>query len=399
MPEQNLGSTKQFVPRGVDVQSWISFEHRIRERRFKALVEIITGAVARRDGVAARAALEEAQELRPSAPELDHLAVGVALLPTAVSSPASAVPSPPSSVYLWYRGLGAVAVLVVGIGLVIVIGRFGPGSLQETAASVIASPSPAVESETAPVDAPEPAPAPVPVDLAVAVKTPAAVAEPVGTASVSRASTANARPSEVLNPATFPLTGAEAANGAGGPPPEPVVQASREIPDDVIATGARIETRPGFTDVITAGSAIAANVMPQPVSVTAPPPPLPTTTASAGTSAILMRSDNTRVAQVLNQFASAFHRLDASAARAVWPTVDERALTRAFASLESQDVSFDRCDIDVKGDLASASCRGTASYVVKIGNRQARTEPRQWNFELKLRGDDWKIEKAQATAR
>jgi hypothetical protein len=111
------------------------------------------------------------------------------------------------------------------------------------------------------------------------------------------------------------------------------------------------------------------------------------------------RSDNTRVAQVLNQYARACERLDPTAARAVWPTVDERALTRAFASLESQDVSFDRCDIDVKGNVASASCRGTASYVGKIGNRQPRTEARQWNFELKLHGDDWKIEKAQALAR
>jgi hypothetical protein len=109
------------------------------------------------------------------------------------------------------------------------------------------------------------------------------------------------------------------------------------------------------------------------------------------------RSDNSRVAQVLNQYARAFDRLDPGAARAVWPTVDERALARAFASLESQDVSFSYCDIDIKGAQASASCRGTASYVGKVGNRQARTEPRQWNFELKLHGDDWKIEKAVAS--
>jgi len=176
-----------------------------------------------------------------------------------------------------------------------------------------------------------------------------------------------------------------------------VVQASREGSDSDAAAAARSDNRPAFTDVITPSPAIAANVMPQPVSITAPPPPA--ATASAAGSTIAPRSDNSRVAQVLNQYARAYGRLDPGAARAVWPTVDERALTRAFASLESQDVSFDRCDIDVKGNLASASCRGTASYVGKVGSRQARTEPRQWNFELKLHGDDWKIEKAQASAR
>ena len=78
----------------------------------------------------------------------------------------------------------------------------------------------------------------------------------------------------------------------------------------------------------------------------------------------------------------------------MWPTVDERALSRAFASLESQHVSFDNCSIDVKGATASALCQGRTSYVGKVGNRQLHTEPRQWRFELKLQGDDWKIARA-----
>jgi hypothetical protein len=54
MDQRNVGSTKQFVPSGVDAQSWIGFEHRIQERRFNALVETITGAVARRASPRAR---------------------------------------------------------------------------------------------------------------------------------------------------------------------------------------------------------------------------------------------------------------------------------------------------------------------------------------------------------
>src|SRR5215212_6095532 len=179
MDERNFGSAKQFVPSGVDAQSWIGFEHRIQERRFNALVETITGAVARRDGIAARAALEEARELRPDAPELERLAPRVALLPVAV-------PSATTSAYLWYRGLGAVAMFVVGIGLVIGIEHIGPASRNDTPASVMASasappalvtPSPAFGA-AAPALTPEPAPALVAVGAPLGVKSTAAVVAP-----------------------------------------------------------------------------------------------------------------------------------------------------------------------------------------------------------------------------
>jgi hypothetical protein len=142
--------------------------------------------------------------------------------------------------------------------------------------------------------------------------------------------------------------------------------------------------------------------------ITLPPsPPLPaTTTASApaavvpGASAVIAvapRADESRVTQVLHQYARAYGRLDASAARAVWPSVDERALARAFAGLQSQAVSFDNCNVNVNGATATASCRGRAIYVGKIGSREPRTEMRQWTFALRRDADDaWKIETAQA---
>jgi hypothetical protein len=415
MSEGNLGSSKRFVPSGVDAQSWIGFEHRIQERRFKALVETITSAVARRDGVAARLAFEEARELRPAAPELEALSARVALVPMAVPSAAAAA-------YVWYRGLGAVAMFGVGVGLVMGIESLRPATAGQSPVATVASATPrtdaapppiatavaaplavapAAESSPAVVDSTTPAVVEAPI---VATPIPAPVVavdrkreEPVGTAGVSRASTVDARPAAVPNRSTFRPT-AETAGDSGGRGVEPAVQAGRQVSDDNLATITRSENRPGFIEVGPPAPAIAANVIPQPVSVTAPPSLAATTTGAAG-SALTARSDNTRVAQVLNQYARAYGQLDSTAARAVWPTVDERALTRAFASLESQDVSFDRCDIDVKGNQASASCRGTASYVGKVGSRQARTEARQWNFELKLHGDDWKIEKAQASAR
>ena len=67
------------------------------------------------------------------------------------------------------------------------------------------------------------------------------------------------------------------------------------------------------------------------------------------------------------------------------------ALQRAFDALSSQKVSFNTCDIQVRGTTAQASCRGTASYVGKVGSG---TEPRTVKFELKRDGDAWRIEKA-----
>ena len=405
MSQGNLGPSKQFVPSGVDAQSWIGFEQRIQERRFKALIVTIQDAIASRDGIAARTALEEARELRPAAPELDALTARVALLPTGMQTAGSAA-------FHWYRGLGAVAMFGVGVGLVIGIESFRSAAGPAAPVKVIAS-----AAAAAPAAAPAPAAIPIPIEAAVPVPiaaappltdsaisavplAPAATVaptreEPVGTAGVSRAPRTGAATAGTPNRATFRTAAPDVV--------EPAVSASREIPDDYVAPSPRSETRPGYAEAAPAGPSFAANIVPQPVSITAPPPPPPTLPATTSTVAtattVAPRGDNSRVAQVLNQYARAYDRLDPTAARAVWPTVDERALARAFASLESQDVSFDSCDIDIKGTQASASCRGTASYVGKIGNRQARTEPRQWNFELKLHGDDWKIEKALASAR
>jgi hypothetical protein len=103
-----------------------------------------------------------------------------------------------------------------------------------------------------------------------------------------------------------------------------------------------------------------------------------------------------RVAAALDAYAHAFARLDARAARFVWPTVDERALARAFEGLASQNVVFDDCAIDVRGTSAHAACRGTASYVTKVGRDNVRVEPRTWRFELQRDGEAWKIASAEA---
>jgi hypothetical protein len=107
-------------------------------------------------------------------------------------------------------------------------------------------------------------------------------------------------------------------------------------------------------------------------------------------------SERSQIADVLHRYARAYGDLNVSAAREVWPDVDHRALTRAFDSLASQTVSFDECRIDISGTVAQASCRGEASYVVKVGHNEPRTEARTWRFQLRRDGGSWKIASAEA---
>ncbi len=110
--------------------------------------------------------------------------------------------------------------------------------------------------------------------------------------------------------------------------------------------------------------------------------------------------DEPAVRAVLQQYGAAYTRLDARAARAVWPSVDVRALARAFDELESQEVVLGRCEVSVQGREARAACTGSARYVPRMGDRTPRVEPRHWTFQLeKTRDDGWRIASALISAR
>jgi len=106
------------------------------------------------------------------------------------------------------------------------------------------------------------------------------------------------------------------------------------------------------------------------------------------------RDEKEEIGRTLQLYADAYQRLDASAARRVWPTVDERALARAFAGLQSQGISFERCETEVDGAEARAVCRGRAEYVPKVGSREPLTASRQWTFRLRRAGEGWQIASA-----
>ena len=89
------------------------------------------------------------------------------------------------------------------------------------------------------------------------------------------------------------------------------------------------------------------------------------------------------IENVLGRYRIAFNKLDAGAASAVSPAVNEKTLAKAFERLESHDVSFESCQIEIFSVLAEAACSGRARYVPKVGNRTPKDEARRWRFSLR----------------
>ena len=106
--------------------------------------------------------------------------------------------------------------------------------------------------------------------------------------------------------------------------------------------------------------------------------------------------DAQAIENVLGRYRNAFNRLDAGAAAAVWPNVNQKTLAKAFERLDDQDVSFDSCKIEVGGVHAEAACSGTARYVPKVGSRTPRAEAREWRFILRRATEGWVIDRLDA---
>jgi hypothetical protein len=99
-----------FVPSGIDARTWLGFEDRIRERRFRALLESIQVAIEVGDRTAALAALDEARQLRPDAKELPSAFARAMALPSDVGAAVA-------TAYFWPRMFSAVALMMVGVSL------------------------------------------------------------------------------------------------------------------------------------------------------------------------------------------------------------------------------------------------------------------------------------------
>jgi hypothetical protein len=103
------------------------------------------------------------------------------------------------------------------------------------------------------------------------------------------------------------------------------------------------------------------------------------------------------VRRVLHSYEEAYEGLDVAATAAVWPSVDRRALSRAFDTLKSQGLDFKNCVISVADSRATANCRGTLQFVRKVGNPAPLTADQQWVFTMRRFGADWQIDEVSAT--
>ncbi len=144
---------------------------------------------------------------------------------------------------------------------------------------------------------------------------------------------------------------------------------------------------------------LAASLAPVVTPLPAPSAPASTVVTDSPPPAFVQRptDEKTLVEDTLTRYRRAYNRLDARMAQAVYPAVNATALARAFDGLQSQSLVFNECDIAVRGGEATVTCRGTSRYVPKIGNRDARTESRVWDFTLRKAEGDWKIETARAS--
>jgi hypothetical protein len=109
-----------------------------------------------------------------------------------------------------------------------------------------------------------------------------------------------------------------------------------------------------------------------------------------------VRIDETEsIRRVLHQYQHAVERMDARAAQAVWPSLDARALARAFTGLESHSLAFEDCGITISRDaVAQAQCRAVATYLPKVGRRKPVNASHEYTFTFTKTDGDWQIDSA-----
>jgi hypothetical protein len=270
----------------------------------------------------------------------------------------------------------------------------------------VAKPGPAAPAPRTP-----PAPPPVPATAKTAAAEPPPSRQP---ATAQRPRPLSPGPARPVAPEPGRRAAAEPTRRAApeslrpvAPPPTPEPRSRPTPPPAVVARAEAPAVR-----AVPAPSAPARSVAavtpetpasrPAPVPAPSGPAPeparaidAPSARAGVAVATAAIDSDEVDIRSTLSRFRTAYSQLDARAARDVWPSVDARALERAFQSLKSQDLRFDRCSLNINGARAQASCTGRATYVPRIGDQSPRFTAREWAFELKKADEGWTIASAR----
>jgi hypothetical protein len=359
----------------VSAEGWARFEQRTRLRRIDKRAEAARTAIAHGRLVEASAAIDEIRAIDANHPDIISLGMELdaAAQLAAVDRHAS---RPLSHMGPAMAAVAVFAALVLGARWL----ESPPPSRQATVAAPLSVPAPIVpappttrsesaengvpseqESETRPV---EPPPAPPETDAVHAPDASVREAERLEPVAARREESV---PHLAQNPFAWPPVATSPV-----PPPAPV-----EVPEVAPAARAAEAPQPSTgPDVVEQPDvALASDVR----------------TATAGPPV----RDEELVRRLLQHYRLAYETLDARSAQAVWPTVNQSVLQRAFDGLLSQQLTFADCDVQVRGETGTAVCRGTARYVPKLGSREARVESRVWSFGLRKAGADWQIDSAR----
>jgi hypothetical protein len=157
--------------------------------------------------------------------------------------------------------------------------------------------------------------------------------------------------------------------------PPPTAPAVAVAPAEVVPPPAT--TTPSAVEEIAAPAPAARTVAPDPSGGVSP--------------ARRFDAESASLASIVRSYERAYDRLDAAAAAALWPSVDERALARAFARLQTQDLEFDNCTFAVSDNEATAQCAGQLQYSRRIGDPSLKRERHVWTIEFVRTGESWHI--------
>jgi hypothetical protein len=158
-------------------------------------------------------------------------------------------------------------------------------------------------------------------------------------------------------------------------PPTPAIQPDPSPPS---LTSSSDESRPPIT-----GTSTLSRTAP---SVAAPPPSrsavVPRPTAPAP-------NEEQRVLDVLNQYRSAYERLDPAGVNRLHPTVSQSQLATVFAQYRSYTMTITEPKISIAGDEATVV--GTVGTNIRPRVGDVQSSRRETTFRLQKTGDQWTI--------
>ena len=126
---------------------------------------------------------------------------------------------------------------------------------------------------------------------------------------------------------------------------------------------------------------VPETVVTPPAGVATPPPARVDTSPASGDS-VQASGGPTRAAVdgALAGVSRSFRALDAASLTQVWPGADVGGLSRRFATLKYQSLSFDRCDLRPVGNQIVASCQVSLAAAPNAGDAALQRRRESWSI-------------------